>query len=50
MYILIILFHVNADVNGIAQEFSTQQTCEAAKTEVLKTDLRGDNKVFCIRK
>jgi hypothetical protein len=50
MYILIILFHINADANGMAQEFSSQRTCEAAKTEVLKANLSGTNKVLCVHK
>ena len=50
MYILIILFLINADANGMAQEFLSQKTCEAAKAEVLKADLSGSDKVFCIPK
>jgi hypothetical protein len=50
MYILIILFHINADANGVAQEFASQPICEAAKAEIVKANLSGTNKVFCIRK
>jgi hypothetical protein len=54
MYILIVIFHVNSGSSGFSQEFTSRQTCEAARMKIYgereRVRLAGLETAFCMPK